>query len=129
MRYILVLFLIISTLFIYCERKVENPYETPESTIKEFATAMKEGDFERAIKCYSQDSLVSTNPGQEDIPPDILKSLFLSSLEAGRKPFIKGEITIEDVKYSAVVKFKVGNEERQLPMIKEEDGWKIATNL
>lgn len=127
-RYV-VFILLIFVFFVYCEKEVDNPYETPESTIKEFASAMKEGDYERAIECYSQDSLVSTNPNQPELSPDVLKSLFLSSLKENRKPFIKGEVTIEEVEYSATVKFKINGDERQLPLVKEEEGWKISTNL
>lgn len=129
MRKFFILLFVLFLLFIYCEREVENPYETPESTIKEFASAMKEEDYERAIECYSQDSLVSTNPDQPDIPPDVLKSLFLDSLKKGREPFVEGEVTIEEVKYTATIKFKVGDDERQLPMVKEGENWKIATDL
>jgi len=129
---LLVIWLIIFLAFgLSCKKKAEegNPYATPESTIKEFAIAMKDGDFERAIKCYSQDALVDMNPLQGKLTPDELKELFISSLKASQEPFKSGDITIVEVKMTAKIKFKVGDEDRELQMVKEPEGWKIATHL
>ncbi|MGQ9706168.1 MAG: hypothetical protein ACUVWP_04090 [bacterium] len=131
MKKLFIIWLIISIAFcLSCKKKVEeNPYATPESTIKEFSNAMKEGDFERAIKCYSHDSLVNMNPLQGKLTPAELKELFISSLKASQEPFKTGDITIVEVKMTAKIKFKVGDEDRELHMVKEPEGWKIATHL
>jgi ketosteroid isomerase-like protein len=129
---LLVIWLLILLAFGFsCKKKAEegNPYATPESTIKEYAKAMKEGDFERAIKCYSQDALVDMNPLQGKLTPAEMKQLFLSSLKASQGAFKTGDITIVEVKMTAKIKFKVGDEDRELQMIKEPEGWKIATHL
>lgn len=131
MRRYLILFCAMALLLsLSCKKaEEENPYATPETTIKEYALAMKEGDFDRAIKCYSQDALVDINPAGGKLTTEELKSLFISSLKASQEPFKKGDVTVVDVKMIAKVKFKVAGEDREFTMIKEPEGWKIATNL
>jgi len=106
----------------------EGPYATPESTILELSEAMKAEDYERAIKCYSQDALVSTGENTT-LTSKEMKELFILSLKESQKPFANATITIKDVQMTAKVKFMVGKEEREVHMIKEAEGWKIATNL
>jgi len=106
----------------------EGPYATPESTIMEFTQAMKEGDYERAIKCYSQDALVATGPNTQ-LTSKEMKELFILSLRESQKAFAHSTVTISEVQLTAKVKYKLGKEERVVHMIKEAEGWKIATDL
>lgn len=94
----------------------------------EFTQAMKEEDYERAIKCYSQDALVATGPNTQ-LTSKEMKELFILSLRESQKAFAHSTVTISEVKMTAKVKYKLGKEERVVHMTKEAEGWKIATDL
>lgn len=132
----LVIMLLVETLLsltflLSCSRnpQEENPYATPESTIMELSQAMKDEDYERAIDCYSQDALVSKNPAMGQLSSKEMKELFIMSLRDSQKSFVDKTVTITDVQMTAKVKFKLGDEEREVHMVKEAEGWKIATDL
>jgi hypothetical protein len=112
-----------------CSPQEDNPYATPESTIVELSQAMKNEDYERAINCYSQDALVAKNPATGQLSSKEMKELFIMSLRDSQKAFVNKTVTITDVQMTAKVKFKLGDEEREVHMVKEAEGWKIATDL
>ena len=61
--------------------------------------------------------------------PKEMKELFILSLRESQKAFANSTVTISEVQLTARVKYKLGKEERVVHMIKEAEGWKIATDL
>jgi len=108
----------------------ENPYATPEDTVRAFAAAMKEGDFERALDCYADDALTSKGVGVEGLSESEIRNLFLKSLEAAQEPYANEEVTnLEGRLLTAEVTYELGGATHTHTLVNQDGEWKIATDL
>jgi hypothetical protein len=112
------------------KERAENPYATPEDTVRVFAEAMKKGDLDAALGCYADTALSSTAGGVEGLSEHELRNLYLKSLEASREPYAKEEITnLETKLLTAEVTYELGGVEHTHPLVNQGGEWKIATDL
>lgn len=112
------------------KEKAENPYATPESTVRAFAEAMKKGDFAAALDCYDDAALSSEAVGVEGLSESEIRNLFLKSLEASREPYAQDEVTnLETRLLTAEVTYELGGVKHTHTLVNQEGEWKIATSL
>lgn len=108
----------------------ENPYATPEDTVRVFATAMKAGDFESALDCYADEALTSKGVGVEGLSENEIRNLFLKSLEAAQGPYAKEELTnLQGRLLTAEVTYELGGTKHTHTLVNQNGEWKIATDL
>jgi hypothetical protein len=108
----------------------ENPYATPEETVRIFAAAMKDGDLETALACYANEALTSKGVGVEGLSESEIRNLFLKSLEAAREPYAKEELAnLEGRLLTAEVTYELGGVKHTHTLVNQEGEWKIATDL
>ena len=108
----------------------ENPYATPEDTVRGFAAAMKDGDFETALDCYADAALTSKGVGVEGLSENEIRNLFLKSLEAAQEPYAKEELTsLEGRLLTAEVTYELGGVKHTHTLVNQDGEWKIATDL
>jgi hypothetical protein len=112
------------------KEKAENPYATPEGTVRTFAEAMKKGDFAAALDCYDDAALSSEAVGVEGLSETEIRNLFLKSLEASREPYSQDEVTnLETRLLTAEVTYELGGVKHTHTLVNQEGEWKIATSL
>jgi hypothetical protein len=108
----------------------ENPYATPEDTVRVFAAAMKTGDFETALDCYADEALTSKGVGVEGLSESEIRNLFLKSLEAAQEPYAKEEPTnLQGRLLTAEVSYELGGVKHTHTLVNQNGEWKIATDL
>jgi hypothetical protein len=117
-------------IFAGCTKEpAENPYVTPEDTVRVFAEAMKKGDLEAALDCYADTALSSTTVGVEGLSEHEIRNLFLKSLEASREPYAKEEIAnLESKLLTAEVTYELGGVKHTHTLVNQGGEWKIATD-
>jgi ketosteroid isomerase-like protein len=113
-----------------CTKEEENPYATPESTVRTFAAAMKRGDFDGALDCYADAALTSKGVGVEGLSENEIRNLFLKSLEAAQEPYAKEDLTnLEGRLLTAEVTYELGGTKHTHTLVNQDGEWKIATDL
>ena len=124
--------LVILAAGIGCRRQEEDrsPYATPESTIRVYLEAMKQGDFEAALACYADSALSPTGIGVEGLGPKEIHNLFLKSLADNQGPYLKNEPTnIQAKLLTAEVTYELGGVKHTHTLVNQNGDWKIATDL
>jgi hypothetical protein len=112
------------------KEEAQNPYATPEGTVRTFADAMKKGDFGAALDCYDDAALSSEAVGVEGLSDHEIRNLFLKSLEASREPYTQDEVTnLETRLLTAEVTYELGGVKHTHTLVNQEGEWKIATSL
>ncbi len=112
------------------KEETENPYATPEGTVRTFADAMKKGDFATALDCYDDAALSSEAVGVEGLSESEIRNLFLKSLEASQEPYAQDELAnLETRLLTAEVTYELGGVKHTHTLVNQEGEWKIATSL
>jgi hypothetical protein len=108
----------------------ENPYATPEDTVRTYAAAMKGGDFEAALDCYADTALSPAAVGVEGLSEQEIRNLFLKSLEDNQDPFVKDEVAnLESKLLTAEVTYELGGVKHTHTLVNQDGEWRIATDV
>jgi hypothetical protein len=119
------------TLAAACSKEGEdNPYATPEGTVRTYAAAMKGGDFEAALDCYADAAITGLAAGVEGLTQYEIRNLFLKSLADNQEPYAKDEVTaLQSRLLTAEVTYELGGVKHTHTLVNENGEWKIATDL
>lgn len=108
----------------------ENPFATPEGTMKTYIKAMREGDFETAFECYSDNSTKSLAEEVGGLTEDDIKVWFIKSLADNRGPYVKADPENFKVKtLTAEATYELDGVPYTQVLINEDGEWKITTHL
>jgi hypothetical protein len=123
--------LVLVLLALGCTKEAaDNPYATPEETVRLFADSMKKGDFAAALDCYDDAALSSEAVGVEGLSENEIRNLFLKSLEASQEPYADDELTnLESRLLTAEVTYELGGVKHTHALVNQDGEWKIATSL
>ncbi|MGD8717605.1 MAG: hypothetical protein PVH29_02175 [Candidatus Zixiibacteriota bacterium] len=121
---------LVLTLAACTKEEADNPYATPEDTVRTFATSMKDGNFDAALDCYADTALSSATAGVEGLTEAEIRNLFLKSLEANQEPYASDEVTNLDSRLlTAEVTYDLGGVKHTHTLVNQDGEWKIATDL
>ena len=108
----------------------ENPYASPEETVRAYAGAMTKGDYEAALDCYADSALSASSVGVVGLSPAEIRSLFLKSLANSAEPYVKNKVTNLKSRYmTAEVTYELGGVRHIHTLVNQNGEWKIATEM
>jgi len=129
--YIIVVLAAALAAFVGCTKEeAEGPFATPETTMDTYIQAMRDGDFEMAFECYSENSTKSVAEDVGGLPEDEIKIWFIKSLKDNQEPYVKANPENLTVKMlTAEATYELDGVPYAQYLISEDGEWKITTNL
>jgi hypothetical protein len=127
-----ILLVVVLMVFVSCtkEEEAESPFATPEKTMDTYIQAMREGDFETAFECYSENSTKSVADDVGGLTEDEIKIWFIKSLSDNQEPYVKANPENLTVKVlTAEATYELDGVPFTQFLINENGDWKITTNL
>jgi hypothetical protein len=124
--------IVVFVAFVGCtkEEEAESPFATPESTMETYIQAMRDGDFETAFECYSENSTKSVADDVGGLTEDEIKIWFIKSLSDNQEPYVKTNPENLIVKIlTAEATYELDGVPYTQFLINENSEWKITTNL
>ena len=112
------------------EPEADNAFAAPESTMEIYVQAMRDGDFEAAYECYSENSTKSVADDVGGLSEDEIKIWFIKSLADNQEPYVKAKPENLKVRMlTAEATYELDGEPYTQFLVNEDGEWKITTNL
>lgn len=148
--YIIVCVLIVTSILSGCSKKDRDPYDTPEKTIEQLEEALNSGDLEELIQCFDENTGKVLSGGSKILGSLIgldfdgiveillgLHGMVADDIKRDAFSLDTRDISYTDKKhcivsvYVEVIDVEGNREEEmsEIPMVLEDDGWKIKLSL